>query len=90
MAESNTNSGLNDITNSIVSALRDIAARSIETNVSFAKQLLDYQAQTTSWAKDTPIGAMFQSQYALSEGLIELLANAARAMWRIEKAKPEN
>ena len=90
MAESNPGAGLSDITSSIVSALRDIAARSIDANVSFAKQVLDYQAQTTSWAKDTPLGAMFQSQYALGEGLIELFANAARAIWRIENARSES
>jgi hypothetical protein len=90
MAERDANTGLTDIANSIVSTLRDIAARSIDTNVSFAKQMLDFQAQTTSWAKDTPLGAMFQSQYALGEGLIELFADAARAMWRIEKAKSDS
>ena len=92
MAERDTSSSglLTDLTNSIVSNMRDIAARSIDANVSFAKQMLDYQAQTTSWAKDTPMGPMFQSQYALGEGLIELLASAARAMWRIEKAKAES
>jgi hypothetical protein len=91
MAEQDTSSGLlTDITNSIVSNMRDIAARSIEVNVSFAKQLLDIQAQTTSWAKDTPMGPMFQSQHALGEGLIELLASAARAMWRIEKPKSDS
>jgi hypothetical protein len=91
MAQQDTGSGLlTDITNSIVSSMREIAARSIDANVSFAKQMLDYQAQTTSWAKDTPMGPMFQSQHALGEGLIELFAGAARAMWRIEKPKAES
>jgi hypothetical protein len=91
MAERDTNSGLfTDIANSIVSTMRDIAARSIDANVSFAKQLLDYQTQTTSWAKDTPMGPMFQSQHALGEGLIELFAGTARALWRIEQPKSES
>jgi len=76
--------------NSIVSTMRDIAARSIDANVSFAKQMLDYQAQATSWAKDTPMGPMFQSQYALNQELIELFAGVTRALWRIEKAEPES
>jgi hypothetical protein len=91
MAERDTNSGLfTDIGNSIVSTMRDIAARSIDANVSFARQMLDYQTQTTSWAKDTPMGPMFQSQHALGEGLIELFAGAARALWRIEQPKSES
>jgi hypothetical protein len=91
MAERDTNSGLfTDIANSIVSTMRDVASRSIDANVSLAKQMLDYQAQTTSWAKDTPMGPMFQSQHALGEGLIELFAGAARALWRIEQPKSES
>jgi hypothetical protein len=91
MPERDTNSGmLTDVANSIVSTMRDIAARSIDANVSFAKQMLDYQVQSTSWAKDTPMGAMFKSQYELNEGLIELLAGVARSLWRIEKPKSES
>lgn len=91
MAEGDTRSGpFTDIANSMVSTMRDIAARSIDANVSFAKHMLDYQAQTTSWAKDTPMGPMFQSQQALGEELIEFFAGAARALWRIEKTKPES
>ena len=53
-------------------------------------QMLGFQAQTTSWAKDTPMGPMFQSQRAVGEELIELVAGAARALWRIEKDKSES
>ncbi|MBV8774015.1 MAG: hypothetical protein JO166_17050 [Deltaproteobacteria bacterium] len=88
MAEQETGTGLfTDITNSIIGNMRDVAARTIDANVSLAKQMLDFQAQTTSWAKDTPMGPMFQSQRALGEEMIELLAGAARALWRIEKDK---
>jgi hypothetical protein len=91
MAERDTDSGLfTDIANSIVSTMRDVASRSIDANVTFAKQMLDYQTQTTSWAKDTPMGPMFQSQHALGEGLIELFAGTARALWRIEQPKSES
>ena len=91
MAEQEANSGLfTDITNSIISTLRDMAARAIDANVNFAKQMLDFQAQTTNWAKDTPIGPMFQSQHEFGEGLIDLFAGAARAFWRIEERKAES
>ena len=69
--------------------MRDVAARTIDANVNFAKQMLDFQTQTSNWAKDTPLGAMFQSQRALGEELIELFAGAARALWRIEERKSE-
>ena len=91
MADRETSSGqFTDVANSLIGNMRDIAARTIDANVSFAKQMLDFQAQTTSWAKDTPMGPMFQSQRALGEELIELLAGAARAIWRIEQDKSES
>ena len=91
MADRETSSGqFTDVANSIIGNMRDIAARTIDANVSFAKQMLDFQAQTTSWAKDTPMGPMFQSQRALGEELIELFAGAARTIWRIEKDKSQS
>jgi hypothetical protein len=92
MAEPATNGSrrFTDFVNSIVGAVRDIAARSIDANASFAKQMLDFQAQFTSWARDTPLGPMFQSQYEFGEGLIKFSADAARALWGIEKAKSES
>ena len=67
--------------------IRGIAARYIDTNVTFAKQILEAQAQTTNWAKDTPWWPMFQSQYSISQGLIDLWAGAARALLLIEEDK---
>jgi hypothetical protein len=91
MAQREPSSGqFTDIANSIIGSMRALAALTIDANVNFAKQMLDFQAQTTSWAKDTPIGPMFQSQRALGEELIELVAGAARALWRIEKDKSES
>ena len=90
MAERETSSGLfTDLADSIIGNLRDMAARAIDANVSFAKQMLDFQSQTTSWAKDTPMGPMFQTQRALGEELIVLFARTARALWRIEEPKSE-
>ena len=90
MPERETTSGsLTDIANSLFGTMRDIASQSIDANVGFAKQMLDFQALTTRWAKDTPMAPMFQSQYALSEGLIELFADATRVLWQIKKPKSE-
>jgi hypothetical protein len=47
--------------------------------------MLDFQAQTTGWAKETPIGPMFQSQHSFSQGLVDFWVGAARALWRIEE-----
>jgi hypothetical protein len=80
---------LTDFADSILGAMRDVAARYIDASASFAKQVLDFQAQTMSWAKDTPIGPIFQSQCSFNQGLIDSWADAAPTLWRIKDAKPE-
>ena len=79
-----------DFADSVLGAMRSMAARHIDASESFAKQMLEFQAQTTGWAKETPIGAIFQSQYSFGQGLVEFWAGAARALWRIEEPKAEN
>jgi hypothetical protein len=92
MAEQDSGNGrlFSDFADSIFGALRSIAARYIDASESFAKQMLDFQAQTTGWAKETPMNSIFQTQYSFGQGLVDFWAGAARALWRIEPPKPEN
>ena len=62
----------------------------LNASESFVKQMLDFQAQTTAWAKETPMGPIFESQYSCGQGLVDFWAGVARALWRIEEPKPEN
>ena len=70
--------------------MRDFVGQYIDASAGFAKQLVELQAQSTSWAKDTPLGPFFQSQNALSLDLIECWAGAARSLWRIESPAPKS
>jgi len=79
-----------DFVDSITSAVRSVAARYIDVSESFAKQMLEFQVQTTGWAKETPMAPIFQSQLSFSQGLIELWAGAWRAMWQIEPPNAES
>jgi hypothetical protein len=78
-----------DFADSVLGALRSVAARYIDATESIAKQMLNFQAQTTAWAKETPMAAIFESQYSFGHGLVEFWAGSARALWRIEEPKPE-
>jgi hypothetical protein len=80
---------LTGFADSILSTVRDIATRYIDANAKFAKQMLDFQAQSTSWAKETPLDPIFQSQYSFNQGLIDFWQDAARSLFGIEKAKPQ-
>jgi hypothetical protein len=64
MAQQETINGMPfaDLTNSILNTMRDLADRYIEASAAFAKQILEFQAQSPSWAKETPMPPMFQSQ----------------------------
>ena len=92
MAEQDIDNGrlVSDFADSIFGAVRGIATRYIDASESLAKQMLDFQAQTTGWAKEAPMGAIFESQYSFGQGLVDFCVGAARASWRIEEPKPED
>jgi hypothetical protein len=80
MAEQETGGGrpVAGFADSILNAVRDMATRYIDANATFAKQILDFQAQSTSWAKEIPLDPIFQSQYSFNQGLIEFWQDTAR------------
>jgi hypothetical protein len=51
---------------------RELAARSIETGERLAKSALDFQAKASEWAKDTPLGALFEAQNSMGRKFVEL------------------
>jgi|SRR5579863_1831764 len=91
MAQQETSNGMPfaDLANSIFNTMRDLADRYIEASAAFAKQILEFQAQSTNWAKDTSMAPMFQSQYSFNQGLIDFWQDAARALFQIEKPKSQ-
>ena len=45
---------------------------------------IDFQAQATKWAKETPLAPIFDAQIEYGKKFVERSANAARSLWRIE------
>jgi len=74
----------------MLSPMRDFVARYIDATADFAKQLVEFQALSTSWAKETPMASFFESQNSLTLDLIHFWASAARSMWRIETPAPKS
>jgi hypothetical protein len=66
---------------------RKIAVLSIGTGERLAKGVLDFQAKTTEWAKDTPLGALFEAQNSIGRKFVELSADAARRLWRVDESR---
>lgn len=62
-----------------------IAAWYIDTTESLAKEGLSLQEKSTSWAKETPLAAIFDAQKALAEQLVENSVCFARNLFQIEK-----
>jgi hypothetical protein len=81
--------GVSEITAAFFSTegAKKIAALSIETSERLAKSVLDFQAKASEWAKDTPFGAMFEAQNSMGRKFVELSADAARRLWRVDESR---
>jgi hypothetical protein len=62
------------------------AAWYIDTTERVATQALELQEKATSWAKETPLASLFETQHNLARKFIERSMTAARNLWQIEAA----
>ena len=69
---------------------KKFAAWYIDTNEKFAKNAIDVQARMTNWAKDTPLGPIFEAQQEFGRRLVERSADAARSLWRVKEHEAHN
>jgi hypothetical protein len=78
--------GFSELTRNFFSldAAKKVAALCIETGEQLAEGALEVQAKSTEWAKDTPLASLFQVQNSMGRKLVELSADTARRLWRIE------
>jgi hypothetical protein len=73
----------------LVQETKKIAAWSIDTSENLAKEAIKFQEQMTSWAKDTPLEKVFETQKAIAERLVETSAQFARTFWQVEKPEEQ-
>jgi len=66
---------------------RELAALSIETSEQFAKSVLDFQARTSEWAKDTPLGGLCKARDSIGRKLVELSFGIARRLCGVEESR---
>jgi hypothetical protein len=67
--------------------MKKAAAWYIETSEKLANQAIELQEQAMGWAKDTPLGPLFETQNSLARKFVERSASAARALWQIQPAQ---
>jgi hypothetical protein len=81
--------GVSEITAAFFSTegAKKIAALSIETSERLANSALDFQAKVSEWAKDTPFGALFEAQNSIGRKFVELSADAARRLWKVDESR---
>jgi len=89
MAEASNFGGatFTDFTEMMLGGVRSIVGLYVEATERFAKQILEFHAEATGWAKDTQLGSLFQAQNSFGHGMVEFWAGATRALWRIEDGK---
>jgi hypothetical protein len=80
--------GVSEITAAFFSTegAKKIAAFSIETSERLANSALDFQAKVNEWAKETPFGALFDAQNSIGRKFVELSADAARRLWKVDES----
>lgn len=64
---------------------REVAALSIETSERLAKSALDFQANACEWAKDTPLGPLFEAQNSIARKFVQSSVDAARRFWKVDE-----
>jgi hypothetical protein len=67
--------------------VKKAAAWYIETSEKLANQAIELQERATGWAKDTPLGPLFEAQQSIARRFVERSANAARTLWQIQPSE---
>ena len=69
--------------------LKQVAAQYVDTSEEWAKKALELNEKLTSWAKETPLSPLFETQRSLASQLVENSAAFARRLWQIEAKDAE-
>jgi hypothetical protein len=62
-----------------------IAAWYIDATENLAKEGLSLREKSTSWAKDTPLAAIFEAQNSMAQQLVENSASFARSIFQLDE-----
>jgi len=77
----------NKVSESILSVegAKKAAAWYIDNSEKFAKQAIELQEKATTWAKETPLASLFETQTSMARKFVERSAAAARNLWEIQQ-----
>jgi hypothetical protein len=64
--------------------LKQAAAQWIDTSSEWAHKAVELNEKMTTWAKETPLASLFETQRSLASQVIENSTALARSLWRIE------
>jgi hypothetical protein len=76
---------MSDINASFQKNAKRVAAWYIDTVENLAKEGLILREKSTSWAKDTPLAAIFEAQNAMAQQLVENSASFARSIFQLDR-----
>lgn len=80
---------LSELTASWCGNAKKIATWYIDTSEKLAKDALSFQERSASWANDTPLAAVFETQKAIAQQLVENSAGFVRKLWRVDSKNGE-
>jgi hypothetical protein len=68
---------------------KQMAAQYIDTSADWAQKAIEWNEKMTTWAKETPLAPVFETQRSLAAQMVERSTNFARALWQLEPKAEE-
>ena len=76
---------LTDMTHGWTEGAKKVLAMYVQEGERMAKMMLDFHERSTSWARDTMLGPVFEAQRTAGKQMLESSAEIARKLYGIDK-----
>lgn len=78
-----------DLSAPVCGPWKQMAAQYIDTSADWAQKAIEWNEKMTTWAKETPLAPLFETQRSLAAQIVERSTNLARALWQLEPKAEE-
>ena len=80
---------VNEFNTPLCGSWKQTAAQYISASEEWAQRALEWNEKMTSWAKDTPLASLFETQRHLASQMLENSTAMARRFWQLEDKSQE-
>lgn len=76
---------LSEVNAPLCSSWKETAAQYLKASEEWAEKALEWNTKATTWAKETPLASVFETQRNLTSQAVENSLALARRLWQIEE-----